>query len=211
MCLSRTTSSFRVPHLGRLEDVIPEVTAQLGWGPKVDPPSQQRGEFTLHCSHRHVPGPNALTKLDKNINVAVGPKVLPQNRPEEAQFPETVFPAERLNGGLVELDPCHGPILAPGASTDGQDWGTPASPREEPRRTENRYSSLMAERSQVGGLDVIVEQDSDGWFVAYVPALAGCHTQARTRAELRGRIIEAVDLCLGAEPPAQPVDSRSNR
>ncbi len=46
---------------------------------------------------------------------------------------------------------------------------------------------------------VIIEQDEDGWFVATVPALRGCHTQARTLAELDERIREAVALCLDAE------------
>lgn len=69
----------------------------------------------------------------------------------------------------------------------------------------------MGERSQVGSFDVIVEQDSDGWFVASVPALAGCHTQARTKAELRDRVAEAIALCRETEPPARPLDSWPNR
>lgn len=43
---------------------------------------------------------------------------------------------------------------------------------------------------------VIIEQDEDGYFVASVPALPGCHTQARTISELNKRIREAVLLCL---------------
>jgi predicted RNase H-like HicB family nuclease len=46
---------------------------------------------------------------------------------------------------------------------------------------------------------VIIEQDEDGWFVATVPSLRGCHTQARTLAELDERVREAVSLCLDAE------------
>ena len=46
---------------------------------------------------------------------------------------------------------------------------------------------------------VIIEQDEDGWFVATVPALRGCHTQAKTLAELDERIREAIALCLEAE------------
>ncbi|MDP3948401.1 MAG: type II toxin-antitoxin system HicB family antitoxin [bacterium] len=42
----------------------------------------------------------------------------------------------------------------------------------------------------------IIEQDEDGYFVASVPALPGCHTQARNLAELRKRIREAIILCL---------------
>jgi predicted RNase H-like HicB family nuclease len=44
--------------------------------------------------------------------------------------------------------------------------------------------------------DVIVERDADGVFVASVPALPGCHTQARSLDELMVRIREAIELCL---------------
>lgn len=43
---------------------------------------------------------------------------------------------------------------------------------------------------------VLIEQDEDGLFVATVPALPGCHTQARTLAELDERVREAIALCL---------------
>lgn len=44
--------------------------------------------------------------------------------------------------------------------------------------------------------DVIVERDSDGILVGSVPALPGCHTQARTLDELMERMREAIELCL---------------
>jgi predicted RNase H-like HicB family nuclease len=44
--------------------------------------------------------------------------------------------------------------------------------------------------------DVVVERDADGYFVASVPALPGCHTQARSLDELMARIREAIELCL---------------
>ena len=44
--------------------------------------------------------------------------------------------------------------------------------------------------------DVIVERDSEGYFVASVPALPGCHTQARSLDELMVRVREAIGLCL---------------
>jgi predicted RNase H-like HicB family nuclease len=44
--------------------------------------------------------------------------------------------------------------------------------------------------------DVIIERDSEGWLVATVPALRGCHTQARSQDELMERIKEAIALCL---------------
>ena len=44
--------------------------------------------------------------------------------------------------------------------------------------------------------DVVVERDSEGFYVASVPALVGCHTQAKSLDELMGRIREAIELCL---------------
>ena len=43
---------------------------------------------------------------------------------------------------------------------------------------------------------VIIERDEDGYFIASVPALPGCYTQAKTPAELTTRIREAIRLCL---------------
>jgi len=44
--------------------------------------------------------------------------------------------------------------------------------------------------------DVVIERDSDGWFVASVPALPGCHTQAKSLDKLQARITEAIGLWL---------------
>ena len=44
--------------------------------------------------------------------------------------------------------------------------------------------------------DVVVERDSEGFFVASVPALPGCHTQAKSLDALMSRIREAIELCL---------------
>jgi predicted RNase H-like HicB family nuclease len=50
---------------------------------------------------------------------------------------------------------------------------------------------------------VIIERDSAGYFVASVPALPGCHTQAESLDELMTRVREAIELCLEVqgEPP----------
>ncbi len=47
--------------------------------------------------------------------------------------------------------------------------------------------------------DVIVERDEDGYYVASVPALRGCHTQAKSLDVLMSRIQEAIGLCLEVE------------
>jgi predicted RNase H-like HicB family nuclease len=48
---------------------------------------------------------------------------------------------------------------------------------------------------------VIIEKDEDGYFVATVPALRGCHTQAKSLDALMKRIKEAIELCLEVEEP----------
>jgi len=47
--------------------------------------------------------------------------------------------------------------------------------------------------------DVIIERDSAGNYVGSIPALRGCHTQARSLDELMSRIREAAELCLEVE------------
>lgn len=43
---------------------------------------------------------------------------------------------------------------------------------------------------------VIIERDSEGYYVASVPSLCGCHTQAKSLDELMARVQEVVALCL---------------
>lgn len=43
---------------------------------------------------------------------------------------------------------------------------------------------------------VLVERDEDGFLVATVPALPGCHTQAKNLSELSSRVRDAIYLCL---------------
>ena len=52
--------------------------------------------------------------------------------------------------------------------------------------------------------NVIVERDEDGYYVASVPELRGCHTQARSLDTLIERIREAIALCLEVEQEPSP-------
>ena len=47
--------------------------------------------------------------------------------------------------------------------------------------------------------DVVIERDPEGYYVASVPALPGCHTQARSLDQLSERIKEAIALFLEVE------------
>jgi predicted RNase H-like HicB family nuclease len=54
-------------------------------------------------------------------------------------------------------------------------------------------------KSKKHEFSVIVERDEEGYYVASVPALRGCHTQARSLDKLLERVKEAIELCLEIE------------
>jgi predicted RNase H-like HicB family nuclease len=43
---------------------------------------------------------------------------------------------------------------------------------------------------------VIIERDDEGFYIADVPELRGCHTQAKSLDELMERTREAILLCI---------------
>ncbi len=47
--------------------------------------------------------------------------------------------------------------------------------------------------------DVVIERDAEGYYVASVPQMPGCHTQGRSLDEVIERIREAIALCLEVE------------
>jgi len=53
---------------------------------------------------------------------------------------------------------------------------------------------------------ILIERDEDGYYVASVAELPGCHTQARTMDELMRRIREAIMAYLEAGGKIQQVD-----
>ena len=52
--------------------------------------------------------------------------------------------------------------------------------------------------------NVIIKRDSEGYYVASVPELRGCHTQARSLDTLMKRIREAIELCLEVQGQDMP-------
>lgn len=57
-------------------------------------------------------------------------------------------------------------------------------------------SLLSGDRVKFG---VVIEKDEDGYYVASVPELPGCHTQAKTLDEVKERIEEAIQVYLDAD------------
>jgi len=57
----------------------------------------------------------------------------------------------------------------------------------------------MARRRRVREFYVIIEEGEDGYYVAEVPQLRGCYTQAKTLDELMARVKEVIQLCLEDE------------
>jgi len=51
---------------------------------------------------------------------------------------------------------------------------------------------------------VVVEQDEEGYFVAEVPGLPGCHTQAKSLDTLMERVKEAITLCMEVQKNKLP-------
>ena len=47
--------------------------------------------------------------------------------------------------------------------------------------------------------NVVIERDSEGFYVASLPELHGCHTQARSLDKLVNRIKETIALCREVE------------
>ena len=55
---------------------------------------------------------------------------------------------------------------------------------------------------------IVIEKDEDGYYVGSVPALPGCHTQAKSIDQLLERLREAIALWLEVESqdPPEPLE-----
>jgi predicted RNase H-like HicB family nuclease len=71
-------------------------------------------------------------------------------------------------------------------------------------------SKLLEENTMTKEFNVIIERDSEDYYVATVPELRGCHTQAKSLDTLMKRVREAIQLCLevegGAVEPNEFID-----
>ena len=63
------------------------------------------------------------------------------------------------------------------------------------------YTILLGEsgeslKAMTREFTLIIERDEEGYLVGSVPALQGCHSQAKSLDELLERMKEAIQLCL---------------
>lgn len=82
---------------------------------------------------------------------------------------------------------------AAGRRGAGREWGKVAELRAgygpaEPTPADGEAGMTTRE------YDVVIERDTEGFYVASVPALRGCHTQARSLDVLYERVREAIAL-----------------
>ncbi len=67
----------------------------------------------------------------------------------------------------------------------------------------NEFNKKHKQKHQGRTFTVIIERDAASYYVASIPELRGCHTQARSLDTLMRRIREAIELCLEVEEEAQ--------
>ena len=85
-------------------------------------------------------------------------------------------------------------VRTPRADGHPPDWLSLYEPPCRSSRTSNSDPRFL----------MVIEQDEDGMYVATVPSLRGCHTQARTIEELIPCAREAIELCLEVEDLNEP-------
>ena len=83
MCYVRTRSSASMQRSSLADDLIAEVTRQVGRGSKVNPASTEvRGQLRFHGRQCQVPGRVARLELDQQIDIAVRPGLVAQDGPD---------------------------------------------------------------------------------------------------------------------------------
>lgn len=60
---------------------------------------------------------------------------------------------------------------------------------------------MKKSKKELYNFTVLIEKDDDGFYVATVPALKSCYTQAKSLEELYSRVKEVILLCLEEQRP----------
>src|SRR5262249_42490706 len=92
-------------------------------------------------------------------------------------------------------------VLLHKSSVRNDERSSTAPALKRPPDFEAHRPPTMGERGPIvpRQFDVVIERDSEGYYVASVPQMPACHTQARSLDEVTERIREAIELCLELE------------
>ncbi len=63
------------------------------------------------------------------------------------------------------------------------------------------------EKKKVLDFDVVIEQDEEGYYYAYVPELPGCHTQSEKVEDIIPLIRDAISVYLEVNPAPSAKES----
>ncbi len=58
---------------------------------------------------------------------------------------------------------------------------------------------ILNMKKKVLNFTVLIEKGEDGFYIATVPDIPGCYTQAKNIGELMDRIKEAIEVCLESD------------
>ncbi|MBI2173517.1 MAG: type II toxin-antitoxin system HicB family antitoxin [Candidatus Aenigmarchaeota archaeon] len=54
-------------------------------------------------------------------------------------------------------------------------------------------------KKEVLNFTVLIEEGEDGFYIARVPDIPGCHTQGKTVSQVLERVKEAIEVCLESD------------
>ena len=67
-----------------------------------------------------------------------------------------------------------------------------------------RVKKYCIMRSMTYNFSITITEDENGTFVGRVPAIRGCHTQAKSLTQLYKRLWEVIALCIHIEKERRP-------
>src|SRR5579883_2707614 len=138
----RTRSSFRIEHFGLLEDLLPEVTAQVLRRAQVHCASPQEcREFTFQARNAQQSRNMARFELHQDIHVALGSEIFPQRGTEHRQPADVMTLGELGNGLFRDRNPdCHD---YPSTPANMRAWKMPSSARV-PGMSESPFTHMRS-------------------------------------------------------------------
>jgi len=97
MCSSRTRSSLFILRNGGGNDLFAKVPAELSGRPKVDFATDHLRKLHLHANQAEVSRAETFFELHEQVDIAVIPKSIRQNRSEQRQLPDVISLTKRRN------------------------------------------------------------------------------------------------------------------